>query len=168
MLNSRWLHSVRTLVLLLLSASLISPSAKAIGPHGDVFAGFSTDGHLGWAAAAHVKVLPFVGIEGEVGGYDYDLPLTTPKAYTFLVGPRVTVGAFRLKLFAHALVGRVEPAGGSGSPSGAFLYGLGGGADLPVFSRLKWRVSADYLGVPGGNHVKPDTGRFSTGPVLRF
>lgn len=156
----------------------LAPTAHALIPHGDAFVGYSqpTDfDSYGWEASLHVKLIPFVGVEANVSGFDYGAGSTTPVTYAYLAGPRVTVSAFRVKGFAHVLVGRAEPSGGtvngSPEPKGGFLYAVGGGLDFPVISRLNWRVSGDYLNAPSVSSNNPATGkigRISTGPVLRF
>jgi hypothetical protein len=162
---------LRTVFLVWMTVCLL-PAAHALGPHGDVFVGFSgtnTDGGYGWQASAHLRVWHFVGVEGDFGGFGYGQSSSYAKTYTYMAGPRVTLNLHRVRVFAHAVGGRAEPSGGN-VESGAFLYAIGGGLDFPVISHLGWRVGADFLQAPsvtygaGGNGI----GRFSTGPVFRF
>ena len=173
-LLSRWCFAA----FLFVFALALAPRARAIGPHGDVFVGYSqpTDyDSTGWEASVHFKIRRFVGIEGNVSGFDYGAGATTPVTYAYLVGPRVSVTALRVTVFVHGLVGGAKPSGGTidgdPEPHGGFLYALGGGLDFPVISRLKWRVSGDYLSAPSVHSSNPNTGqigRISTGPVFRF
>ena len=157
----------RIRIVFFLAALALAPAARAAGPHGDVFVGYSSFGfsyNNGAEAAIHLKLNRFVGVEGEMSGYENGHDIAASHVYLYLFGPRVTVSAFHTHVFAHALGGRIEPGGGTAT-SGAFLYGLGGGVDLPVFSKLNWRVSGDY--VRSFSDIAKGS-RISTGPVFRF
>ena len=152
----------------ILTALIFScPAARAIGPHGDAFVGFSTFGfsnHNGAEAALNLRVFHIVGIDGDVSGYKNGDDVAAGRVYLYMAGPRVTVKVFKLHAFAHALGGRIQPSDGTAT-SGAFLFGLGGGVDLPVISKFNWRVAGDYVHAPSGEATGK---RFSTGPVFRF
>jgi len=167
-----------TLPVLFLSLGL---SAHAVGPKGDVFVGYSrlganafypnVSGLNGLEASASLKVKPFISIEGDLSHYGYGAADTTPKTTMFMVGPRVTVGALRFKVFAHALVGGQHSSNSGGGVSiddGALTYAAGGGADIPVAPFFAWRVMGDYIGGIGIHTQDATKGRFSTGLVFRF
>lgn len=152
----------------MLAAILIaSPAARAIGPHGDAFVGYSTFGfknNNGAEAALNLKVFHIVGIEGDVSGYKNGNDQAAGRVFLYMAGPRVTVKVLKLHVFAHGLGGRIEPSDGTAT-SGAFGFVLGGGVDLPVFSKLHWRVAGDWAHAPSGEATGK---RLSTGPVFRF
>jgi hypothetical protein len=87
-----------------------------------------------------------------------------------MVGPRVTVKALRIGVFAHGLVGG-EHSANSGDTSfseNTLAYAFGAGVDLPLLPCFAWRVGADRISAltvspSGGNKY-----RINTGLVLRF
>ena len=93
-----------------------APRARALGPKGDVFFGYSRTGSNtfypnvgglnGWEATGHLHMRPFLGVEGDVAHYGLGADSSVPRTTTVLLGPRVTVGAARIKLFAHGSAGR--------------------------------------------------------------
>ena len=126
----------------------------------DVYFGYSrvgsnlyaanTSGMNGWQAAAHVKFLPFVGAEGDISHYGVSSSGFSQHVTLVMFGPRVTVHAVGFSAFAHALGGVAHETAtlttfpGVGYNAGS--YALGGGADIPVFLGLKFRVAGDYVG----------------------
>jgi hypothetical protein len=156
------------------------PAARALGPKGDAFLGFGrtgTDtfypnvgGLNGWEGALHVKVKPLVGIEGDVAHYGLGASSTVPRTTTFMAGPRVTVGALGIKVFAHALAGGEHSANSSGLSisGGALTYALGGGVDVRIAPFFAWRVAGDYLSAPTQSPATGTRARVSTGLVFRF
>ncbi|HEY9125685.1 MAG TPA: hypothetical protein VIM62_01080 [Acidobacteriaceae bacterium] len=136
-----------------------SSQAKALGPHGDISAGYSrlfnsgADAN-GWQVDGHLKMAPFLGAEAGVSGYGGG------NDYLYLFGPRATVSAANLHLFAHFLIGG-EHSGGVNE----FVYGGGGGVDVSFFPHLAWRFAGDGFREPSPG---VSFGRFTTGPVLRF
>jgi hypothetical protein len=127
---------------------------------GDVYFGFSrvganlyaesTDGMNGWQAAAHIKLVPFLGAEGDLAHYSQSQGPFSEQVTTVMFGPRVTVPAGALRFFAHGLGGLAyQNASITTYPYvdySAVSYALGGGCDIPVFRGMKFRVAADYLG----------------------
>jgi hypothetical protein len=124
----------------------------------------------GWNAAVHIHMRPFLGVEGDVGHYGLGADSTVPKTTTYLVGPRVTLKALRVAVFAHGLLGGEHSSNSSGVNinGGAFAYALGGGVDLPVVPFFAFRVGADRITAPS---LSPGSGqkyRVNAGLVLRF
>lgn len=124
----------------------------------------------GWNAAVHIHMRPFLGAEGDVAHYGLGANATVPQTTSYLFGPRVTVKALGVALFAHGLVGGEHSANSAGVNvnGGNFAYALGGGVDLPLLPFFAWRVGADRMTAP---NLSPSTGqkyRFNTGLVLRF
>jgi hypothetical protein len=124
----------------------------------------------GWNAAVHIHVRPFLGVEGDVGHYGLGADSSVPKTTTYLVGPRVTLKALGVALFAHGLLGGEHSSSTSGVNinGGTFAYALGGGVDLPVLPFFAFRVGADRITAPS---LSPSTGRkyrVNGGLVLRF
>jgi hypothetical protein len=128
-----------------------------------------TGGLNGWDAAAHVSWRPFLGAEGDVSEFGLGSASSTPRTTTFLFGPRVTLGAARVRLFGHALFGGEHSSSPDGSISGgAFAFALGGGLDVPIAPFFAWRFAGDYLKAPTQSAPDGTPARFSTGIVFRF
>lgn len=127
---------------------------------GDVYFGYSrvganlyaanTSGMNGWHAAAQVKIIPFLGVEGDVSRYSQSGSGFSQQATLVMFGPRATVHAAGFSVFAHGLAGIVHENATltffSSVGYNATSYALGGGADVPLLLRLKLRVTGDYLG----------------------
>ncbi|MFZ0746263.1 MAG: hypothetical protein WAM85_17780 [Terracidiphilus sp.] len=179
------LHRLIPRLLLLISLSILlpfSPAAHAQVPKGDLFFGYSRTGSdtfypnvgglNGWEGTAHFKIgRPFLGIEGDVAHYGLGADSAVPRTTTVLFGPRVTVKAIGIHLFAHGLVGGQHSANSAANTpvsGGSLAYALGGGVDAPLAPFFAWRIQLDRLSAPtvspaGGNPV-----RFTTGIVFRF
>ncbi|MGA2753269.1 MAG: outer membrane beta-barrel protein [Terracidiphilus sp.] len=170
-----------------LGALLLSivPAALAQGSKADVYFGYSrvggnlygpnTPGMNGWQAAAHVKVIPFVGIEGDVSHYSQNPSGFSEQVTLAMAGPRVTFGAKGFSVFAHGLAGLAhENATVTIYPSTSYdaaSYALGAGADLPLFLGFKLRVTGDYLGnskAPSSGSPSPSHYRFGVGVAYHF
>lgn len=161
-----------------LVASLLSSTVHAAGRNADVYFGYSrvganlysanTPAMNGWQAAAHVKPLPFVGIEGDVSHYSHNADDFSQQVTLVMFGPRVTVHAAGFSLFAHGVGGLVHESVKvttfPGVGYNAASYALGGGADLPIFLGLKVRVTGDYL----GNSNAPSSNGVSVGSVSHY
>ncbi len=155
-----------------------SSVARAVGPNGDAFLGYSrlganafnpTAGGLnGWEGAVHFKVKPFLGVEGDIAHYGLGANSTIPRTTTLLVGPRLSLGAMRVKVFVHALAGGEHSSNGNIFSGSAFAVALGGGVDVPIAPFFAWRAAADYLDAPTSSPGTGTHGRFSTGLVFRF
>lgn len=173
----------RTSFLLACSAILLSaaPVALAQIPKGDIFLGYSrlgsdaffpnVGGLNGWEAAAHFKVMPFIGLEGDVAHYGVGADAVIPRTTTFLAGPRVSVGALGLKVFAHGLIGGEHSANSGGAvriSENSFTYALGAGADIPLLPFFAWRIQGDRISAPSLSPNGGTQARFTTGIVFRF
>lgn len=170
-----------SLFLLLTLSFFLTPAARALGPGGDVYFGYShigsnlfypnEPGLNGWQLTGHVKFMPFVGVEGDVAHYGIGASSSTPRTTTVLFGPRVTVGPPPVHLFVHALLGG-EHSANSGGPipiSGdAMAVDFGGGGDVRIAPFFAWRVTLDYLNAPTQTTQNPGHTRFGTGLVFRF
>jgi hypothetical protein len=147
-------------VLAVLLFSLV-PSSHAKGAKADAYFGYSraganlftpnTQGLNGWQAAAHVKPLPFLGVEGDVSRFSGNVGAGSEDATLIMFGPRVTAGAAGVSLFGHGLFGNVHVSDNPvsylpGVSYNAFSYAIGGGADIPLIFALKIRVTGDFLG----------------------
>lgn len=180
----RFLPSLGKLMLLALLVGCFSPLASALGPKFDAFVGFSRTGNdtfypnvgglNGVEGAFNLKVRRFVGVEADVAQYGLGSSGVVPRTTTVLVGPRVTVGALGIRVFAHGLIGLERSSNSSGlSISGSSAtYVAGGGFDVPFAPFFGWRVAADYLKAPslasGSGVNSREYYRYSTGPVFRF
>lgn len=163
----------------------LAPAVRVHAAKADVYAGYSrvgsnlyspyTPGMNGWQLTAHVKPLPFVGVEGDVSHYGASAGAGSQSATLVMFGPRVTVGAAGLSVFAHGLAGVAHFS----SDAVAFLpsvgynatsYALGAGADLPVLLSFKLRITGDYLGnsqAPSSRYA-PSHYRFGVGLAYHF
>ncbi len=124
----------------------------------------------GWNAAVHIHMRPFLGVEGDVGHYGLGANSSVPKTTTVLVGPRVTLKAVGIALFAHGLLGGEHSSSSSGVNinGGTFAYALGGGVDLPVLPFFAFRVGADRITAPSLSPSNGQKYRVNAGLVLRF
>jgi hypothetical protein len=178
MSTPRRLFPACLLVLISFLLAANAPRARALGPKGDVFFGYSRTGSdtfypnvgglNGWEATGHLHMRPFLGVEGDVAHYGLGADSSVPRTTTVLIGPRVTVGAARIKLFAHGLLGGEHSASSNGISGGSFAYAIGGGVDVPIAPFFAWRFAGDHISAPsqspgGGTHA-----RFTTGIVFRF
>jgi len=173
---SRWFLAV----VLPVGVAGIPAAALPVIPKCDVFAGYSrltadvfypnVGGLNGWAGALNCKVKRFVGIEGDVSQYGFGANSNVPRTTAVMGGPRVTVGALGVRVFAHALAGGEHSANSSGLPisGGALTYALGGGVDLPIAPFFSWRAGADYFNAPTLSPASGRHARLSTGIVFRF
>ncbi len=157
---------------------VIGLQAHALGPKGDAFVGYSrsgsdafypnTGGLNGWEGALHIHLKPLLGVEGDVAHYGLGADSIVPRTTTYLFGPRVTVGAAGIKIFAHGMIGGEHSSNSFGISGNAFTYAFGGGVDLPLAPFFRWRFMIDGISAPdlsptGGTHA-----RFSTGLVFHF
>jgi hypothetical protein len=172
--------SLATLLLLLVPSAQARAADKA-----DVYFGYSrvggnlygpnTAGMNGWQAAAHVKLIPFIGVEGDVSRYSQNPAGLSQNVTLVMFGPRVTAHAAGFSVFAHGLAGLAhENATVTTFPATSYnaaSYALGAGADLPIFLGLKLRVTGDYLGntnAPSSGSPKPSHYRIGAGVAFHF
>ena len=162
-------------VALFLFASL----ANAQLPSGNVFLGFSyertnstafgpnlvrttlSNPNLhGWEASVEGKVLPFIGIVGDVSGHYGSQSFTelTPNGplninvtgheQEYLVGPRLSVPVGKFTPIAEAMVGaaHIHTGGTLPGPSNTtFATAVGGGLNYRLFGPVALRAEGDYL-----------------------
>ncbi len=167
-------------LLALFGLSSAPPKAHALGPKGDAFFGYSRTGSNtfypnvgglnGWEGALQIHMRPFLGIEGDVAHYGLGANAAVPRTTTVLLGPRLTVGALGVKVFAHGLVGGEHSANGASASisGGSVAYALGGGLDVPIAPFFGWRFAADRISAPTQSPSNGTHARFSTGIVFRF
>jgi len=181
---------------------LFAGLASAQIPSGNIFLGFSyertnstafsgsnlvttTFSHPnlhGWEASFEGKVLPLVGIVGDVSGHygSQSFVEVTPNGpqsinvtgheQEYLVGPRLSVPVGKFTPFAELMVGvaHIHTGGTLPSPSNtSFAYALGGGLDYRIFRPIALRVEGDYLRTKFFNS-RQNNFRLSVGVVFRF
>lgn len=175
-MGSRWIAGFSLAWLLI----FLPAAARAAGPGGDLYFGYSrlgsnmfypnVGGLNGWEAAGHVHFIPFVGAELDVSHYGSGGASSIPHSTTVLVGPRVTVGAAGVHVFAHGMAGWEHSA--SGAPTnidaGALTVAVGGGIDFRLMPFFAWRVNGDYIDAPTLSPGTSSHSRFGTGLVFRF
>ena len=180
---------------------LFARSANAQAPSGNVFFGYSYESTnstafgpnlllntvsrpnlQGWEASFEGKVLPWVGIVGDVSGHYGSQSFTelTPNGpvnvnvtgheQEYMVGPRLSVPVGKFTPFGEVMVGvaHIHTGGTLPGPSNtSFATAVGGGIDYRLFRPIALRVEGDYLHTnffsTGQNNL-----RLSTGIVLRF
>ena len=165
-------------------------------PSGNVFLGFSYENTNssalnlnlsrpnlhGWEASFEGKVLPFVGIVGDVSGHYGSQSFTEPTPngleninvtgheQEYLVGPRLSVPVGKFTPFAEVLVGvaHIHTGGTLPGPSNtSFATAVGGGLDYRLFGPVAARVEGDYLRTKFFNSTQNNL-RLSAGVVFRF
>jgi hypothetical protein len=175
--------------------------ASAQLPSGNVFLGFSyertnstafgpilvrttvTSPNLhGWEACFEGKVLPFVGIVGDVSGHYGTQSFTeaTPNGsqninvtgheQEYLVGLRLSVPVGKLTPFAEARAGaaHIHTGGTLPGPSNtSFATALGGGLDYRLFGPIAARIEGDYLRTSFFSSTQNNF-RLAVGGVFRF
>ena len=158
------------------------PASAVSIRNNDAFIGYSRLGHQtfdrnagglnGWEGALQIHLHPFLGVEGDVAHYGLGANAAVPRSTTVLVGPRVSVKALGINLFAHGMVGG-EHTANSGNAAvhishGSFAYDVGGGVDLPILPFFAWRFSLDHIRAPMDSPGGGRDARFNTGLVFRF
>jgi opacity protein-like surface antigen len=180
---------------------LFAGLANAQVPSGNVFLGYSyestnttafgpnlisttvTRPNLhGWEASFEGKVVPFLGIVGDVSGHYGTQSFTelTPNGplninvtgheQEYLVGPRLSVPVSKFTPFGEVMVGaaHIHVGGTLPSPSNtSFAYAVGGGLDYRVFHPIALRVEGDYLRTKFFSSTQNNL-RLSAGVVFRF
>jgi opacity protein-like surface antigen len=180
--------------------------ASAQIPSGNVFLGFSYertsssefsssvvgstigDSNLhGWEASFEGKLVPLLGIVGDVSGHygsqNFIEVIPTPVGgggpitvnvtgheQEYLAGPRLSIPVGKFRPFGEAMVGaaHIHTGGTLPTPSNtSFAYALGGGLDYRLFGPLAARVEGDYLRTRFFSSTQNNF-RLSVGAVLRF
>ena len=174
---------LRPMVWMVLVTLLAWPvAARALGPGGDVYLGYSrlgantfyanTPGLNGWQAAAHLHLIPFFGAEADVAHYGLGADARTPRTTTVMAGPRFTVGVAGIHLFVHGLAGWEKTSNNGAQPTPISSSGLavaaGGGVDFSILPFFAWRVTGDYINSPTESPSNSSHERFGTGLVFRF
>jgi opacity protein-like surface antigen len=180
---------------------LFAGLANAQIPSGNVFLGFSyersnssafngsnlvatvSNPNLhGWEASFEGKIVPFVGIVGDVGGHYGSQSFTelTPNGpqninvtgheQEYLVGPRLSIPVGKITPFGEVFVGvaHIHTGGTLPNPSNtSFAYAVGGGLDYRVFGPIALRAEGDYLRTKFFSSTQNNL-RLSAGVVFRF
>src|SRR5215470_12428037 len=147
---------------------------------------FDSFGNQGGGASFSYNASRWLGLTGEVTGYDFKrslFPLTgstttvNGSMTSFLFGPRLNWRKFDYFVpFAEFLLGGARSGvemTGTGDQS-SFAIATGGGVDMVITKNLAWRVAQlDYFMTnfsgPGlGGNARQDNFRAGTGVVLRF
>lgn len=165
--------------LILLSLSVLAGPTAARAAGSDVYFGYSrlganafhanTPGLNGWDAEGQFSFIPLLGVDVDVAHYGLGAASTIPHTTTAMIGPRLTVGAGGVHVFAHAMLGG-EHSTNSGNviSSTAITVDAGGGVDFKIVPLFAWRVDADYIDAPNQSPSGADHYRFGTGLVFRF
>ncbi|MFZ0808433.1 MAG: hypothetical protein WAN03_19735 [Candidatus Sulfotelmatobacter sp.] len=136
----------------------------------------------GWEGSFEGRVLPFIGIVGDVSAHygSENLPIACPVSdvtcppasfsiseHNYLFGPRVSVSVGKYRPFAEALIGVGHANVNAIGTDNSFASAIGGGLDYRLIRLVAWRFQGDYIhthlfGAPQNNV------RLSTGIVIRF
>ena len=158
-----------------------STNTSAFGP--GLVASTATRPNLnGWQASFEGKILPFVGIVGDVAGHygSQNFTEATPNGLItvnvtgheqeYLFGPRLSVPVGNLTPFAEAFVGvaHIHTGGSLPTPSNtAFASAFGGGLDYRIIRPIAVRVEGDYLRTSFFSTTQNNF-RLAVGVVVRF
>lgn len=156
---------------------LFASLASAQIPSGNVFFGYShtstnlvpgeSTGLNGWNGSVEGKVLPLLGIVGDLSGV-YGSQNTSE--YNFLFGPRLSFSVKKFRPFVHALVGVGHVSAGASrvsTSSTCFADALGGGLDYHLIPLISWRFQLDALQTRFFSSSQSNV-RFSTGIAIHF
>jgi opacity protein-like surface antigen len=118
----------------------------------------------GWDAQLEGKLIPWVGIVGDIGG----TYVNHGSEYNFFFGPRVSVEVSRVRPFAQLLIGasHISVANGSASDT-SFGNAVGGGLDYKILGPASLRGELDWIHTRFFSNGQNDV-RFTTGFVLNF
>jgi opacity protein-like surface antigen len=175
---------------------LFAGLASAQVPSGNIFFGYSyentsssaLDATLsrpnlqGWDASFEGKILPWIGIVGDVSGHygsqnfvepTPNGPVTlkvTGHEQEYLFGPRLSIPVGRFTPFGEVFVGFAHIHTGGSLPTPAntsFATAAGGGLDYRLIRFVAVRVEGDYVRTSFFNTSQNGL-RLSTGFVIRF
>lgn len=175
---------------------LLAGLASAQAPSGNLFFGYSyentssstLDATLsrpnlqGWEASFEGKVLPWIGIVGDVSGHYGSQNFTEPTPagpvtitvtgheQEYLFGPRLSIPVGRFTPFAEAFVGaaHIHTGGTLPTPSNtSFAYAFGGGLDYRIIRPIALRVEGDYVRTSFFS-ADQNNFRLGAGVVIRF
>ena len=161
------------LVVLCLLVSASFASAQIV-PKGDVYFGYAYNhaevvtndakNFNGWDASLEGKVIPFLGIAGDING----TYVNHGSEYNFFFGPRVSAEVSKFRPFAQLLIGASHISVNNGGASDtSFGNAIGGGLDYKVFGPVGWRGELDWIHTRFFDNGQNDI-RFTTGFVLNF
>jgi hypothetical protein len=168
---------LRKISLLAVGALFLSLSthAQSITDKIEVFGGYTfehydtspaTFNSNGWEIAGQYKVLPWVGVVGDVDGHYGTFEGVSTTLHNYLFGPQVSFPA-RISPFAHVLVGAAQ-ASVTGASSTSIATGFGFGIDTTFAPQISWRiVQFDVIRTHLFNEGENNT-RLSTGIVIHF
>ena len=159
-------------IVLLIALSATFASAQ-IPTKGNVFFGYSynrasivsndAQNLNGWDASLEGKMLPWVGLVGDIQGtYGNHV-----SEHNFLFGPRVSVSVQNIRPFAHLLIGAAHIGIKDGPSDTSFANAFGGGADLKIAGPFAARGQLDWIHTRFFSHGQNDT-RLSLGLVVNF
>jgi opacity protein-like surface antigen len=158
-----------------------STNTSAFGPN--VITSTVTRPNLnGWEASFEGKVLPWIGIVGDVAGHygSENFTEATPNGLVttnvtgheqeYLFGPRLSVPVGNFTPFAEAFVGvaHIHTGGTLPTPSNtSFAYAVGGGLDYKIIRPIALRVEGDYVRTSFFS-TNQNNFRLGVGVVVRF
>jgi opacity protein-like surface antigen len=158
-----------------------STNTSAFGPN--VITSTVTRPNLnGWEASFEGKILPFVGLVGDVAGHygSENFTEATPNGLVttnvtgheqeYFFGPRLSVPVGRFTPFAETFVGvaHIHTGGTLPTPSNtSFAYAFGGGLDYRIIRPIALRVEGDYVRTSFFS-TDQNNFRLGVGVVIRF
>jgi len=169
---------------------LLFAGTAAAQSSGNIFFGYSyyntnllggRNGLNGWEGSLEGKVLPVIGIVGDVSGHYGSLSSSSCtngrldcgrfvgnfSEHDFLFGPRVSFSAGNIRPFAEVLFGVAHTNFAVAGSETSFATAIGGGLDYKFAKILAWRFQGDYIRMSLLSNPANNV-RISTGIVLRF
>ena len=145
--------------------------------HGEVDPAASTETYSGWEASVEVKMLPHIGLVGDVAqqfGDAFFFPGSFPidvRTEQYLFGPRASFRVGPIRPFVHFTIGAAHVrernffAGEDSDTS--FAYAIGGGVDYRLVGPVSARFQLESLNTNFFDDWQHNT-RFSTGLAVHF
>lgn len=184
---------MRKLIIFLMLTAGVAFAQVPVPTSGNVFFGYSyyntplgvdRQSLNGWQGSIEGKVLPFIGIVGDLSANYGDLKFPNPAGTcaigvpcppvsvnshidNLLFGPRVSVPVGPVRPFAEALFGGAHVSTHGFGNDTSFATAIGGGIDFRMLRILAWRFQGDYIHTHLFNAPQNNL-RLSTGIVLRF
>jgi hypothetical protein len=123
----------------------------------------------GWSASFEARLLPFLGVVADGGGYYGSYGATAgceailicvpvsgevrSSMHTFMIGPQASIRFWRLTPFIHVLFGVAHISHQAdvlelnllSNSNTSFAEAYGGGIDIRIVSIVNWRFQADVM-----------------------
>jgi outer membrane protein with beta-barrel domain len=130
-----------------------------------------SDGTLhGWEASAEVRMVPHIGLVGDIAQQFGTVNGIDMRSEQYLFGPRASFRVGPVRPFVHFTIGAAhvhEELGPIEDSDTSFAYAIGGGVDYRLLGPLNWRLQLESLNTNFFDDWQHNT-RFSTGLAVHF